>query len=328
MRYRSVRGASIPVLHSAGLGQIDVPYDTGAEEHLDMPGFGVNTARLRPSDCPDGQRVPAKKPVLCATIEKDGLRGEWSDYDFGSGNHAFPGSCLAVYTVTPADWYTYMNKWRLCDDGSVQALVGAGGTLSPHTHSGPETGQATGPGDTNYATAHFHNVFWRLDFGLGGAGQQVITQVDDTAVGAVHKITTEELRLETARRVAPSRVWRVSNSSATNSDMHAVALDIDLQNGSPYRDAPDHAFTDNDFYVTQYQPCERLAANNRALDCGASVTDYTNSEPVTHPIVWVQNGFHHLPRDEDEPMMNQHWQSISLSPRGFTAINELEQNAK
>ncbi|TFB91600.1 hypothetical protein E3O48_16150 [Cryobacterium sp. HLT2-28] len=39
--------------------------------------------------------------------------------------------------------------------------------------------------------------------------------------------------------------------------------------------------------------------------------------------MWVQTRFHHIPRDEDEPIMDEHWQGFAITTRDLTATNEL-----
>lgn len=320
--YRTVTGTDIPVLKSASIAQIDVPYDGAQRGQLDLPAFGSETAILTASDCPGGQLEPSTDPVLCTAVTKEGLGYEWSDYDFGTGNHAAESECLALYTVTPVDWYTYVNKWQFCDDGSIRGLVGDGGTLSP-TYFGSETNSVpVGPGSSRLALAHFHNVFWRLQFDLGGSVQSTVSELDDQAAGASHTMVSTTIQREAASMSAPDRSWTVKSNSTLNADGHRVAYNIILKNEDPYRNAPGHAYTNNDFYVTQYKDCELLAAGSLEIGCEHSVDKYVNGETITEPVIWLQNGFHHHPRDEDEPVMHEHWQSFTLMPDGLTSQNE------
>ena len=56
--------------------------------------------------------------------------------------------------------------------------------------------------------------------------------------------------------------------------------------------------------------------------CGDKTTiDYVNGENVTNPVAWVNVGFHHVPRDEDQSPMPIHWQGFSLYPRDWHANN-------
>lgn len=48
-----------------------------------------------------------------------------------------------------------------------------------------------------------------------------------------------------------------------------------------------------------------------------------NGQTLTHPVVWMNIGFHHIARDEDQQPMPVHWQGFSIAPRDVTAMNPL-----
>ncbi|WIE58137.1 hypothetical protein DEI96_000565 [Curtobacterium sp. MCLR17_031] len=328
--YTPAGASPLTVIRKAALAQIDVPYDNGTKEHLDLPAFGTLTTAsdIRPSDCPDGKLVAAtadQPALLCEAIVSDGAAYEWDDYDFGLTTHRAASQCLEIYTVTPADWYTYMNTWDFCGDGRVVGKVGASGTLapSPNGYGDAHDGQPIGSGNTRYALNHYHNVFWRLQFGLDDGGPASIATVGST--GGAHRVTTATpIRSETAMQSAPDRMWMVTDPGRRNADHHAVGYDIELHNDSPYRGVPNHAYTDNDFYVTQNRACEVLAAGNSAArNCSTSVDRFVSGDKLSSPVIWMQTSFHHLPRDEDESVVDEHWQGFTLMPRDVTATNPL-----
>jgi primary-amine oxidase len=325
--YTPPNGPAVVVLNQASVAQIDVPYDSGTSEHIDLPGFGHLTATIVPADCPNGKVLPtsANKHVLCAAIEDDGLRYAWSDYDFGTGNHRTTGQCLSLYTETPVNWYTYLNKWRLCDDGTITAMMGAAGKLSPTDFGDSHTGSEVGSGSTESTPAnHYHNVFWRLDFALTASHEPVqIAQQDTTAAGLIRSTTFTPEQTEFDTQTAPDRTWRVLSPDLKNANGRPEGYEVDLHNDAPYRGAPDHAYTDYDLYATNYSACETLASNNEEPPCAQSVDKFVNGQRLDHPILWLQVGFHHLPREEDLPLMNEHWQGFTLTPRGLTATNGL-----
>jgi primary-amine oxidase len=47
----------------------------------------------------------------------------------------------------------------------------------------------------------------------------------------------------------------------------------------------------------------------------SSVDSFIDGEHLKRPIFWIQESFHHIPRDEDEPIMNEHWSGIEVVPR-------------
>jgi primary-amine oxidase len=321
--YTTATGHSITVLKRASLAQIFVPYDDGERGQLDFPAFGSLTATVSEKDCSSAVFKTEGRPILCASVQHDNLRYEWYDYSFDSGNHSAEGACLQIHTVTPVDWYTYTNQWKFCDDGTIQGSVGAGGTLAPGYFGAETNSSATGPGDTRLALAHFHNVFWRLEFNLGSSSRISVQELNDKSDGARHWFEETAFPQEAERTDEDGRYWRVTADDVTNTDGHLLSYDIRAKNGDPYREPKDHPYTDYDFYVTEHNDCESLAAANDAPGCATSVDGFVNGESITSPVLWIQNSFHHLPRDEDEPMMVEHWQTFTPSPRNLTATTEL-----
>lgn len=316
VRFSFRGGDPVVVIGGAALAQIDVPYDDGAHELADLPGFGVTTAHLRPRDCPRGRRLgTASAPdVLCSRFEPE-PRVAWSDYDFGTGNHASTGGCWVIFTQTPADWYTYITQWRFCDDGSLEGSVGAGGVLAPGFHAGPPYGAAIGT--RTAATSHYHNVFWRLQLSVDEARE--VDTLQTTGSGLQRRTVASTLRQEAAFRTDDSRNVFEFTGRAQG---HAFAYDIESHNDQPYRfDGPQHNYTNNDLYVTQEHPCEVTASANVHAGCATTVDAYVNGETVTNPVVWLQESFHHVPRDEDLPVMNEHWLGFRLEPRNLMPRN-------
>ena len=132
---------------------------------------------------------------------------------------------------------------------------------------------------------------------------------------------------ELAGTSALRRWWRVVSTAGRNSDLHPRSWEL-VQQHSDHYDA--HAYTSKGLYVTQYRACEQLASGNSDPACagrGTSVDKWANGETLTHPVMWVNVGFHHIPRDEDQSPMPMHWQGFQLSPRDVTAMSPLTPDA-
>lgn len=113
------------------------------------------------------------------------------------------------------------------------------------------------------------------------------------------------------------------STAGKNADRHPRSWELVQQHSDRY-DA--HASTSKDLYVTQYRACERLASGNGDPACrgrGTSVDKWANGEALTHPVMWVKVGFHHIPRDEDQTPTPIHWQGFRLAPRDVTAMSPL-----
>ncbi|MFI2432805.1 copper amine oxidase [Streptomyces sp. NPDC018693] len=333
----------IKVLNSAKLAQIHVPYDDGSNEYNDITdyNFGSGLVNLAPAECPGGTIRTVKVPEafdpdhpnvkgLCTTTR---TRGHAYRMQADTGDRAYQaqGKDLLVYTVNKVGWYEYITEWRFSDDGMVNMNVGATGSLSPFDYdAGDGRGWPIGKGAKSYATSHSHNVFWRLDFGLDGSSRTKVEQYDSVVSppasgeqGPTAKTTRTPVTKELAGDAKNMRWWRVVSAAGKNKDGHPRSYEIVPGVSAKY---PGRPFTRHDVYFTQYDKCEQYA-NNNPLNCGPghgnSVDKWVDGQTLTHPVVWVNVGFHHIARDEDQQPMPVHWQGFAIAPRDLTAMNPL-----
>ncbi|MGW2418532.1 copper amine oxidase [Streptomyces sp. NPDC001709] len=333
----------IKVLNSARLSQIHVPYDDGQHEYKDLTdeGFAQSLMNLSPAECPGGTIRTVKVPDavdpehpnvkgLCTTTRSRGHAYRMHD-DLGTGKvYQAQGKDFLVYTVNQVGWYEYITEWRFQDDGMIAMNVGATGSLSWDDYdAGDGRGWPIGKGAKAYATSHSHNVFWRLDFGLDGSSKTKVEQYDSAVsprTGGQEGPTTRTTRTEVTKELAGDlktyRWWRVVSATGKNKDGHARSYEIVPGPTTKY---PGRGFTKHDLYVTEYNPCELFASNN--LTCGgghpASVDTWVGGQTLTHPVIWMNVGFHHIARDEDQQPMPVHWQGFAIVPRDVTAMNPL-----
>ncbi|MFC8195708.1 copper amine oxidase [Streptomyces sp. NPDC057298] len=335
--------APIRVLTSAKLAQIHVPYDDGSVEYDDLTGagFGQGLMNMAPGECPGGTIKTVKVPDswdpdqpdvkgLCTTTRS---RGHAYRMQGDSASKVFQeqGKDLLVYTVNQVGWYEYITEWRFQDDGTINMNVGATGSLSPGDYdAGDGRGWPIGKGAKSYATSHSHNVFWRLNFGLDGNSKNKVEQYDSVvsppAQGGQaprNKTTRKKITKELAGDAKNMRWWRVVSTTGKNKDNHARSYEFVPGATSKY---PGRSYTKHDVYFTQYKKCEQFASHN-LRNCGAgagkSVDKWVNGQALTHPVGWVNIGFHHVARDEDQQPMPVHWQGFQLAPRDVTAMNPL-----
>ncbi|MEU1165346.1 copper amine oxidase [Streptomyces sp. NPDC090075] len=334
--------APIKVLASARLAQIDVPYDDGSVEYDDLTGFGFaqGLVPLASAECPGGTIKTVKVPDawdpahpnvdgLCTTTRS---RGHAYRMQADTGNRVYQqqGKDLLVYTVNKVGWYEYMTEWRFQDDGTINMNVGATGSLSPGDYdAGDGRGWPIGKGAHAYATSHSHNVFWKLNFDLDGSSKSRIEQYDSVVSAPTHgqeaptnKTTRTNVTKELAGDSKNMRWWRVVSTAGKNKDGHARSYEIVQGATNKY---PGHGFTKHDVYFTQYDKCELFASNNPGCATGhpKTVDKWVNGQTLTNPVVWVNVGFHHIARDEDQQPMPVHWQGFSIAPRDVTAMNPL-----
>ncbi|MGC0328870.1 primary-amine oxidase [Streptomyces sp. SAI-170] len=331
----------IRVLNSARLGQIHVPYDDGSVEYDDLTGFGFaqGLVNLAPGECPGGTIKTVKVPDawqdpnvkgLCTTTRS---RGHAYRMQGDTANKVFQaqGKDLLVYTVNQVGWYEYMTEWRFQDDGTVTMNVGATGSLSYEDYdAGDGRGWPIGKGaQAAKATSHSHNVFWRLDFALDGSTKNRVEQYDSAVSAPVSgnrapttKTTRTKVTKELSGDAKAYRWWRMVSATGKNKDLHPRSYEIVPGTSTKY---PGRSYTKHDLYVTQYNACEKFASHNPGCPATQpkSVDKWVNGQALTHPVVWMNVGFHHIARDEDQQPMPVHWQGFSIVPRDVTAMNPL-----
>jgi primary-amine oxidase len=329
----------IKVLTSARLAQVHVPYDDGQAEYQDVTGssFGQDLQNLRPAECPGGTIKTVKVPDsgtfkgLCATTRARGHAYRLNDQgEVGSTGKVYSaqGKDLLLYTVNKASWYEYIVEWRFSSDGTITSNVGATGSLSPYDYEGTDgKGWPIGKGASGYAESHSHNVFWRLNFGLDGSPKAKVEQYDSKVTpphgdgSPTTKTTRTPVTKELAGDAKDMRWWRVVSTAGKNKDGHPRSYEIVPGRTNKY---PGRSYTRHDVYFTEYKKCEQYSSDNTSARCGGtSVDKWVDGQTLTHPVTWVNIGFHHIARDEDQQPMPVHWQGFSLAPRDVTAMNPL-----
>lgn len=320
-------GKATHVLASASLAEVAVPYDSGQPRFYDVSeiGFGdLDLGTLLPltaKTCAGGQLHSYQGvPVVCTRTEPHELV-----YENGAQKSVLEGNDLVVYSISEIGWYDYIVEYRFSDDGTITPQAGATGSLSPYQFTDQGSGWPTGVGSSRFSEDHSHNIFWRLDFDVNGQTANSVEQYDFTGDGTGARTTRKTaVTKEAALDYAPMRFWRVVNPKALNTDGHAMSWQVDSPMSDSYRGpSPEEDFTHHDLYVTQYNACEVLAANQTTAGCATSVDRYVSGQKLTDPVMWVSVDFHHVPRDEDQDPMPTHWQGFHIMPRDVTATSQL-----
>lgn len=320
--YQPPRPPSISVLRSASLAQIEVAYDDGRHIYRDLPGFGVLTTSQRPADCPNGILVDSPKflKAVCLQLATD-VTAAWSDYDFGTGNHSIVGSCVTLSTETPTDWYTYTTRWRFCADGAINASVGASGQLAPALHGGSVLSNMSTLTGAGAATGHYHDVFWRIQPAVSRT-IDALFEVNAVRVGSETHSVASVIGKEYRQVSGGSRFWLIRPEASPSS---RIGYSLSIANMDPdRRPLPMDSIQNSDVFVTQDKACEQLASSNKSPGCPTALSGYVSDEIVTEPVIWIQSSFHHVPRDEDAPVTDEHWLSFDMEPRNVTSHNLLE----
>jgi len=335
----------LPVVDSLYLAQLVVPYDTGAAAFNDVTGYGFGDGQLMAQTdqtCP-GQTMPVEQSFLWGSelvertipgicLDEVGTGLGWDSKEENGdevAQYSQQGRALEVSSLTKISWYEYQQKVTLTDQGTITVGLGATGDLAPLSiffPDDPSTGWPIGPesgeSSAGHASSHWHNAVYRVDFGIGSGDQQV--QQWDYAADPAQPARVEGTgTIETDAFQAdadpdPQTWWRVLNPTSLNPDGHPRSYEISndsIQNPYDALTRPKVSFTND-------HPCQEYASDNLNAGCpGLSVPDYVAAEtaPLTDPVAWVNVGFHHVTRDEDQSPMPIHWQEFSLIPRDMLA---------
>ncbi|TLF31835.1 hypothetical protein [Microbacterium sp. 5K110] len=352
----------IQVLDSVAPVTMTVPYDVGTTEYNDM-GFGgwgaASANEMTEAECPTGtihnltasdfdyggnEVLVEDKPTVCQEVVATGLGGRsaWVT-DEGPSELLAPekrtlttwqGSALVISANTAVGNYEYSSKYTLHDTGQIDVALGATGEVNVALWADQlegideeRYGWPIGEGQTDYSPSHFHNGVWKVAFAIDGKDDQTVEELNTAWTGeygthsSLYETTRTVLDTETSRMNDSLRSWRVFNPSSLNDDQHPRGYAIVMNESAEYEANPVLQPT---VTFTNRNECEIQPLQNSGTGCeGATLLDFTNGETLTDPIAWVNVGFHHVVRDEDQSPMPIHWQGFTLYPHDFSALSPI-----
>jgi primary-amine oxidase len=322
VHFTPVGGPRRKILAQANVAQIHVPYDDNGARFHDLSDYGLGDTRmndLTQADCPNGTLLAfGAKNVLCMQVEPRG-------YAYKYYGQQLQGYQLSLFSVSHIGQYNYIPVWRFADNGAIEPSVGATGKLQRVEYNSPQYGWPvrTDGGGLGYAISHMHNYYWRLDFDIDGTPNNDLVEEFEftpTNQNSTYSISVNPMTTEAARTVNPTRMrsWRIRDTSTTNAEGHPISYHLEpLRVGHIHQGPANEPFTNNQFYVTVNNPCEKWVSHNPPLYCGEDVSQYVNGQGLSGQdlVLWYGITFHHVPRDEDEVMMDAHWDGFQIIPR-------------
>jgi len=325
--YTPKNGSRTQILYKASIAQIHVPYDDNIARYHDVTDYGIggsNMQDLASSECPNGTlKKFNEKNVICQQIEK----GHIAHHADSGKKH---GNALSLFSISKISAYHYLPQWRFFDDGTIQPSMGATGALQRFGSGVTDHGWQVNSNRTGIA--HLHNFFWRLDFDLGESGTDDYVEEFNFPLSSGKRVrSVTKFSSEKAREVNPStlRSWRVVDGSTVNNNGHKKSYEIRLdESGHKDKGPSNEPYTHNDFFVTKSKDCEKYASHNRRVtsnDCKKNLAEFVDGENLIGQdiIVWVGLTFYHMPRIEDAPHMDAHWNHFDIVPRDWHANNPL-----
>lgn len=266
-----------------------------------------------------------------------------------------PSRTLVLRSAAVIGNYDYLLDWRFEQDGSIRVAVGAtgviearpvadesvGGAAGNASHSAEEYGQLVAKNTLGINHDHFFS--FRLDMDVDGQNNSFM----------IHRLVEKELSATGPRK----SIW-VPDPSIAGKERDAM-MDIHLEKPSmwifvnpnvkgPLGHAPGYeimpgvtaasllspddgvqkvgAFSAHQLWVTPYKEGELYAAgtypNSSTGEEGlAAWTKKNRSIENTDIVAWYTLGFHHVPREEDWPVMPVMWHDFVIRPFHFFAQN-------
>ena len=342
-------GVARRVLGQASLAEIHVPYLVGTPRFLDLSrdsaGLGVSALPWSAAECAGGTRLA--NDTICLNVEDRGLAWKYL-------NTSQRGESLSVTMASQLGAYTYINQWEFHDDGTIEPRMGLTGRLARYGGSDAYAPygrrlNAQSAATPDYGLSHMHNVYYRLDFDIGGAADDAVERMTfqpSSAASPVNACTTPgacgvnvltPLLTETAQDFSADAytTWRIYDKNQLNNDGRTVSYELVPQvegvwSGQVSTDEP---WSEHEVWVTRYNACETLAVGNFPphINAGCATAKQNVSAMVDGQsvdgqdvVVWYVNRHLHTPRDEDEVNMPIEWMSFMIKPRGFHHRSPLE----
>ncbi len=331
IHYTPKNGTRRMVLYQAAVAQIHVPYDDNGARYHDVSDYGLGgnyMTALTAQECVGGQLLSySGKNVLCQQITP-------RDDAYSVDNDRLQGDALSLFSVAAIGAYNYIPQWRFLDDGAIEPSIGATGALQRFGAANiAEHGWLLE--NNKVGIAHLHNFFWKLDFDLGGTGNDdVVEEINYTQNAGKLTRANTPFTNEAARSVNPAtlRSWRVMDGRLKNSKGLALSYEIQLPESVQRDVGPStEPFTHHDFYVTKQKSCELFASHNPTTNgCARDLSAFVNNESLSGQdiVVWPSSTFYHMPRAEDVPHMDAHWSHIRVIPRDWHDKNPLSTSAE
>lgn len=106
------------------------------------------------------------------------------------------GQEVVLVSEVKAGWYRYVSEWRFDADGTIRPRWGFAGTDNPCT-----------------CHLHHHHAYWRFDFDIRTASNNVVEEFNDPPIVGSSNWHTKTYEIRRPRDPAHKRHWRVSNAS-------------------------------------------------------------------------------------------------------------------
>ncbi len=232
-----------------------------------------------------GFRVCSAPPqtILESGVDGGNFRGVALWYD---------GWELRLVSQLQAGWYRYISDWRLRNDGSIGPRFGFAATANPCT-----------------CNVHTHHAYWRLDFDIGTAGNNVVEEYNNPPIVGNSNWHTKKFEIRRPRDPAHKRHWLVRNRGT----FHGYTVEPGQHDGTA------DSYGVGDLWVLRYRGTELDDGQGFTTDPAlsrAGIDNFITGESVEGQdvVLWYAGHFMH---DETHPDPAGHVVGPELRPSNW-----------
>ena len=178
-----------------------------------------------------------------------------------------------------AGWYRYVSEWRLHADGTIRPRFGFDAVSS-----------------SCVCNVHHHHVYWRLDFDIETAGNNVIHEFNDPPIIAGTNWHTKSYEIMRLRSAAHNRQWRIENAASGCGYTIAPGANDGTAAGDAYAkgdlwflryhpgEIDDAPISGTEIQIDKYRNGESLVNQDVVAWYGAHFTHDVSGPPVSHVV--------------------------------------------
>ncbi len=317
-------------------------------EGLDCPSNAVYFDGLSTNE----KGFPVLRPRQACLFEKFDGSVAWRHGD-ESGIWGRPARNLVLRSAALIGNYDYYFDWIFQQDGSIHVAAGATGIIEIRPVVAETVGGMHGADDLeNYGQLvakntlgvnHDHFFSYRLDLDVDGPDNSFMIHrlvqkklpegsprktiwVPEPSVAKNESDAMMDIRLD------KPTMWLFVNPNVKGPLGHPTGYEIMAGATAVSLMDPDDgvqkvgAFSAHQLWVTPYRPDERYAGgtypiSSKGIDGLAAWAKANRKIENTDIVAWYTMGFHHVPREEDWPVMPVMWHEFVIRPFDFFPQN-------
>ncbi len=226
---------------------------------------------------------------LCSSPPQSILDSGHDGGNFGGVALWYHDGGLRLVSQLQAGWYRYVSDWHLLDNGTIQPRFGFTAVANPCT-----------------CKVHTHHAYWRLDFDILTAGNNVVEEYNNPPIIGGTNWHTKKFEIRRPRDASHQRHWRVRNKG--------TSVGYTIRPGA--NDSTADAFGAGDLWVLRYHGDEIDDGHGFTTDpyqSRADIDKFLTGEPVDGQDVVLWYGGHFV-HDEAHPSIGGHIVGPDLIP--------------